>query len=148
MTAVQVPLGTPDDWWEQAEPITHAEAEERTLGDWYITKVATAGDTKPNYRLSTPSRPPSQHKKDRPRHNNGLSDRVRCLIRTHQPLPAWQTAHYVLADLERGSERRVPWARKKTGRWHCLEDGRRTINDNVMAELHPEPATFTTESVL
>ena len=37
-------IGTPDDWWEQAEEISTAEAQERTLGDWYITVIRTAGD--------------------------------------------------------------------------------------------------------
>jgi len=151
MSTEPVFTGTPDDWWDNATPIPVSEAEERTLGNWYITKVRTAGDTKPTYRLSTPSRPPNREKRSKLAEWDGdrTSDRVRLLISSAVPEPAWRKATYVLADLEQGSDRRVAWVRKATGRWHCLEDGRRTINDHAMELLHPLPAAFTvTEDLL
>jgi hypothetical protein len=39
--------GTPDQWWEKAEPLTEAEAAERRVGDWYIAQEGTG------YRIST-----------------------------------------------------------------------------------------------
>jgi hypothetical protein len=140
MSATPAFTGTPDDWWENAERISHAEAEERNLGDWYIVKMNTAGQTKPNYRLSTPSKPPNMDKRSKPRYNNGESDRVRCLIRGSEPMPAWMTSPFVMAERPDGGAERVPWVRKNSGRWQLLQDGRVNINDHAMAELNPKPA--------
>lgn len=135
--------GTPDDWWEQAERITAAEAEERTMGSWYITQVRTAGDTKPGYRLSTPSRPANQDRKaNKSQHE---STRVRRLMSS--PVPAWIGSLMVFADTA-GEEamHRLPWVRKNSGRWQCLADARPTINDHAMAELNPSPAIITEDT--
>lgn len=139
--------GTPHDWWEQAERITMSEAEERTLGNWYITQVRSAGDTGPSYRISTPSKPPNRAKASRiPPGWDAESKRVRLLIRSETPEPVWRTSDFVMADLEEGSGERSLWVRKEsTGRWNCLTDGRKNVNDTVMGRLNPRPATITEE---
>lgn len=135
--------GTPDDWWEQAAPIMESEAANRNLGDWYIIQVRTAGNTKPGYRVSTPSKPynSDQLLKAMGPHDK-VSDRVRLLIRTKAPIPPWMTSEFVLADLEAGSTRRGPWRRKNNGRWQQINDARISVNDHTMSELNPKPATF------
>ena len=135
--------GTPDDWWEQATPIMESEAANRNLGDWYITQVRTAGNTKPGYRVSTPSKPynTDQLLKAIGPHDR-VSDRVRLLIRTETPAAPWMTSQFVLADLEEGSADRVPWRRNNAGRWQCITDGRISVNDHTMRDLNPKPATF------
>lgn len=135
--------GTPDDWWEQATVITVAEANNRNLGDWYITQVRTAGDTKPGYRISTPSKPFNTDKLLKAlQANNGVSARVRRLIHNEAPLEPWMTSAFVLADREEGGTARVPWRRNNSGKWQCVTEPRISINDHLMAELNPKPATF------
>lgn len=136
-------IGTPDDWWEQATQITEAEATNRNLGDWYITQVRTAGDTKPAYRVSTPSKPYNSDQLLKAlRANNGVSERVRRLIHTETPVAPWMTSQFVLADREQGGTDRVPWRRNNSGKWQCITDGRISINDHMMSDLNPKPATF------
>ena len=144
MTETPIFIGTPDDWWEQAEEITTAEARNRTLGCWYITLVRTAGDTKPGYRLSTPSKPANQDqlRKDLEKGHAGADPRVRCLLRSTEPMPEWMRSTFVTAEIPNSGAERFPWVRKKSGRWHCLTDGRLTVNDHTMAELNPTPARF------
>lgn len=136
-------LGTPDDWWEQATPIMESEAANRNLGDWYITQVRTAGDTKPGYRVSTPSKPFNTDKLLKAMHSHDkVSARVRLLIRTQTPIPEWMSSEFVLADLEVGSADRGPWRRLNSGRWQRITDGRISVNDHTMRDLNPKPATF------
>jgi len=137
--------GTPDDWWENSECIMESEASNRVLGNWYITRVRTAGDTKPGYRLSTPSKPPNTDNllRDRGPHDKE-SERVRLLIRMEAETPLWMMSHLVIADTAVGKTlQRLPWMRKKSGRWQSLFDGRLNINDHSMAELNPAPARIT-----
>lgn len=143
-----MPAGTPDDWWEAAEIITTAEEAERHLNCWYITRIRTAGDTKPGYRLSTPSKPPNIDRMLALAQRPVPSERVRCIFRSTESLPSWMTSDYVQADLDEGKEERAIWVRKRTGRWHCLTDGRKNVNDHTMALLHPRPATFTVEDLI
>lgn len=141
----QIFVGTPDDWWEQAERIQISEANNRSLGAWYITKQRTAGATKPFYRLMTPSKPPNMDQllKEQGPHNRE-SETVRCLMRLEMEMPAWMSASLVIADTKtEGYVQRLPWIRKNNGRWHSLFDGRLTINDHSMAELNPTPAAIT-----
>lgn len=140
----QLPEGTPDDWWKLAEVISTAEAQERTLGDWYITLVRTAGDTKPGYRLSTPSKPANQANllKLHQKWPGVEAERVRCLVRTTTPPQPWLTSELVQADFKEGSAERVIWVRKNSGRWHSLRNGNRTANDHQMALLRPVPASI------
>jgi hypothetical protein len=135
--------GTPDDWWEQAAPILESEAANRVLGDWYITQVRTAGNTKPGYRLSTPSKPFNldQLKKAMGPHDK-VSDRVRVLIRTRTRIPEWMGSEFVLANMEEGSTERAPWRRNNNGRWQRLKAGMISVNDHTMSNLNPKPATF------
>ncbi|MEO3931371.1 hypothetical protein WMO79_00965 [Micrococcaceae bacterium Sec7.4] len=145
--AATVPVfhGTPDDWWEQATQITEAEANNRNLGDWYITQVRTAGDTKPGYRVSTPSKPfNSDQLLKALRSNNGVSERVRRLIHQETPAEPWMASEFVMADMEEGSADRGPWRRMNSGRWQRITDARISVNDHTMRELNPVPGTFTT----
>lgn len=154
--------GTPDDWWDQASVITEAEAENRKLGDWYIVKQAHANGSGFSYRMMTPAKPynADQLVKALNAGKGHPSERVRCLIRTDQQLPAWQTAEFVYADLKKDayyrgedgehigwveeSTRRL-WTRKANGRWNCLHDGRVSVNDQTMATLNPKPAKIIEE---
>jgi hypothetical protein len=153
MTDLQAFAGTPDDWWEQAERIQVSEANNRSLGAWYITKQKTAGQTKAVYRLMTPSRPPSMDQllKSLGPHNRE-SDSVRCLMRLEMEMPAWMTSQIVIADTGMATTegkkmvQRLPWVRKNSGRWQSLFDGRRNINDHEMAELNPAPARITEDN--
>jgi hypothetical protein len=108
--------------------------------------MRSAGATKDNYRISTPSKPANMDKLLSG--SRAVSERVRLLIRNTESLPAWVTSDFVQADLEEGSDKRAIWVRKATGRWHCLTDGRKTINDHTMALLHPKPATFTVDDLI
>jgi hypothetical protein len=136
-------LGTPDDWWEQATPIMESEAANRNLGDWYIAQVRTAGDTKPGYRVSTPSKPfnSDQLLKAMGPHDK-VSDRVRLLIRMETRIPEWMTSEFVLADMKEGSTDRAPWRRNNNGKWQRLKAGMISVNDHTMSNLNPKPATF------
>lgn len=140
-------VGTPDDWWENSENIMVSEAENRTLGNWYITQVRTAGNTKPGYRLSTPSKPANTDKLLTARGpHDKISDRVRLLIRMEAETPSWMGARLVIADTKVGETvQRLPWMRKNNGRWTSLFDGRLSINDHSMAELNPASAKITEE---
>lgn len=140
-------VGNPDDWWEQAERIMISEANNRSLGAWYITRQRTAGQTKPSYRLMTPSKPPNMDQllKEMGPHNRE-SETVRCLMRMELEMPPWMTAHLVIADTEVGGiKQRLPWVRKNSGRWQSVFDGRLNINDHSMAELNPAPARIIEE---
>lgn len=141
--------GTPDDWWEQAEEIMESEASNRELGNWYITQIRTAGDTRPGYRLSTPSKPPNTDNLIKARGpQDTVSLRVRLLVRGVAEVPAWMTSIMVVADTVVGDEiTRLPWMRKKSGRWQSLYDGRLNINDHAMAELNPNPATISEDLI-
>jgi hypothetical protein len=141
--AVPVFRGTPDDWWEQATQITVAEANNRNLGDWYITKVRTAGDTKPGYRVSTPSKPYNSDQLLKALQTNpGVSERVRRLIHHETPIEPWMTSEFVMADLTVDRPERGPWRRLNSGRWQRLSGPMISVNDHTMRELNPKPATF------
>lgn len=149
MSEQPVFTGTPDDWWEQAEEIMESEAANRTLGSWYITQIRTAGNTRPGYRLSTPSKPANTDNliKARGPHDS-VSLRVRRLITGEADTPSWVTSLMVVADTVVGDEtQRLPWIRKNNGRWQSLYDGRININDHAMAELNPNSATITEDLI-
>lgn len=142
--AVPVFRGTPDDWWDNAEVITVAEANNRIVGDWYIAQVRTAGNTKPGYRVSTPSQAYNSDQLLKAiRANLGMSDRVRRLIHYETPLEAWINCDFVMADLTVDRPERGPWRRQNNGRWQRLTGPMLSINDHNMRELNPVPATFT-----
>lgn len=151
MTENTLPAGTPDDWWEAAQPIMESEAAERNLGAWYITKVRTAGDTKPNYRLSTPSKPPNMDKRLKlatSPHFERESIRVRCLIpAAPEAEPAWVTAQYVIADVPDQADRQL-WVRRKSGKWGLVLNGNKQVNDHTMAELNPAPARVVEDDLI
>lgn len=144
--------GTPDDWWDNAENILESEASNRTLGNWYIVRQQTAGQTKPTYRVSTPSKPANMDQllKAKGPHDK-VSERVRLLIRSEAETPAWMLSHLVIADTgvatTDGSKlvQRLPWVRKNSGRWQSLYNGSLNINDHQMADLNPAPARITEE---
>lgn len=135
--------GTPDDWWDQATPITEAEAQNRNSGDWYITRVRTAGETKPGYRLTSPSkRYNSDQLLKAINANLGMSERVRRLIHYDTPVEPWIGSDFVMADLTADRPDRGPWRRMTNGRWQRLTGPMITVNDHQMSELNPVPATF------
>lgn len=141
--------GDPNDWWERAEQISMAEAENRKLGNWYIIRQRTAGKQIHSYRLMTPSRPPLGEKilkaEEQGKHRV-TAEGIRVLIRGEAETPAWMTSRVVIADFDDFPEgptttSRQPWVRKN-GRWQAVYDGRRSINDHAMAELNPVPASI------
>lgn len=139
-STVPVFTGAPTDWWEAAEEITQAEAQERSLGDWYIVKIRNAGGGDGGYRLHQPRTQPNAMNRIKllEQYGNQVSDRVRCLIRSETPLPAWLTSEFIMADMKTG--KRGAWRRASNGQWRCITDGRWTVNDASMAEMNPVPA--------
>jgi len=136
--------GTPDDWWENAEPITHAEAQERNMGDWYIARVTSrtwdGSESRARYTISTPSKLPNREKADAAYGSQGIAERVRRLIHMPEEVPAWKLAEMVTAEVPGKGPERHPWMRNANGRWRLLSDARINVNDASMAELNPRPA--------
>lgn len=137
--------GTPDQWWEKAEPITEAEAADRRLGDWYIGREASS------YRVSTSTLSTNESRKIvlRQRIARGettaesISAKIRKLIHIEVEPPEWLSAELVIADdLELGSTKRVAW-RKANYRWQLLSDARVAVNEHSMALLNPKIAVIT-----
>lgn len=136
--------GTPDQWWEQAEPITEAEAAERVLGTWYILAETRAGEHTGSYRISLPTLASNLPRKDaleRRIHLDGanpddISPNVRALIRVSIERPDWMEADLVIADAELGSSERVPW-RQKNAKWMQVFNPTKSAGERRMAELNP-----------
>ncbi|WP_311245343.1 MULTISPECIES: hypothetical protein [unclassified Microbacterium] len=146
MTAPDAPIfhGTPDQWWEQAEVITYAEAADRTLGSWYIMQDTNRGEPTGAFRVAQPS-PHSNHtRKDElnrlahlgQRDPQAVAPHVRALIRVPAARDDWMDADLVIADAAVGSDERVAWRRAK-GQWRQVFAGGKSISERRMAELNP-----------
>lgn len=141
--------GTPDQWWEQAEPITEEEAAERMLGTWYIVAETRSGDQTGSYHVGLPT-----HASNIPRRDalarrvaagdvrlHDIAPHVRALVRSSIERPEWLDADLVIADAAVGSADRVPW-RRKNARWLQVFDATRTASERTMVQLNPTLATI------
>lgn len=149
---IEQPLlsGTPDQWWEQAEPVTEEEAADRYLGTWYILAEQRDGILTDSYRISRATKGSNEARK------GALARRIdrgevraedtapflRALIRVHVEQPAWADADLVMADAEVGSSERTPWRRNRSGRWTQVFGGK-TVSEQTLRELHPVQAAIT-----
>jgi hypothetical protein len=142
--------GTPDEWWEQAEPVTEAEAAEREYGSWYIVAEMRGGTATDTYRISRTTKGSNEQRKNALRlaiargdvRAEDTSKRVRALIRVHVEPPAWLESDLVMADREPGSSKRTPYRRNTSGRWTQVFGGK-TLSEQSMQELNPAPASIT-----
>mgnify|MGYP001165981307 CR=1 FL=1 len=151
MSAQPVFTGTPEQWWEQAEPVMESEAAERLLGSWYIVAESRKGGHTGSYRVARPTRAGNDQRLASLRHEvargrkteTQTSDTVRRLIYVPQSEPEWATAQIVIADAREGSDERVAW-RKSPKYWLQVFDARASVSDATMARLNPVVATITT----
>lgn len=142
--------GTPDQWWEQAEPITEEEAADRHVGTWYILAESRDGVLTDTYRISRATRASNEARKAALRRDIERGDRraedtaknLRALIRVHVEQPAWTHADIVMADVEASGAERIPWRRNSNGRWTQIFGGK-TVSEQTMALLNPVQASIT-----
>lgn len=149
-TNEQTLTGTPNDWWDQAERITEAEAAERVLGTWYITS-----ETRPSgassYRVSTPTLASNEPRKAALRdaiaygkkRESDMSAKVRVLMRVPIERPAWMDVDFLIADIEIGSTERSLWRKTNAGNWQLVLDGRVRVGEKTMLQLNPAIANIT-----
>lgn len=142
--------GTPDQWWEQAEPITEEEAADRHVGTWYILAESRDGVLTDTYRISRATKASSEARKATLRRDIERGERraedtarnLRALIRVHIEQPMWATADLVIADVQDHSSERTPWRRNANGRWTQIFGGK-TVSEQTMSLLHPVQASIT-----
>lgn len=142
--------GTPDQWWDQAEPITEEEAADRHLGTWYILAESRDGVPTDSYRISRPTQASNEARKAALRRRIDFGSRrpedtaknLRALVRVHVEQPAWIVADLVIANASSDDGTRVPWRRARSGRWTQVFGGI-TISEQTLRELNPVPASIT-----
>lgn len=140
-------FGTPDQWWEQAEPITEEEAAERHLGTWYIVAEMRDGAFTGAYRIARPTIASNRTRKEalerrffpQPPRLDDIAQNVRALIRVPVERSAWMDADLVIANVAVDSTERVPW-RRKGDRWVEVFNGSRSVSEQGMQQLNPTPA--------
>lgn len=144
-------VGTPDDWWHQATPITEAEAADRVIGNWYISNEQRSPSQVSAYRVATPnvSSNPTRRAALRRAIERGeiqgeesISPTVRRLIQTNLVAPDWLESPLLLADHDIDSDERVLWRRTNSG-WQMVFDGRVSVTLRKMLQLRPVAATIT-----
>lgn len=140
--------GTPDDWWNQAEQVTNAEAAERGLANWYISRHKSTG----GYLLHQAK--PSSNRMRKAKFDRDVAagkvdpyqidPKIRRLISIPEDRPEWLDAPLVLADSDTDPQhsQRIAFTRKGVY-WVRLDDQRIRIPDELMAERNPAPAQIT-----
>lgn len=147
-------LGTPDQWWEQAEPILESEAAERHLGSWYIMRETNRGEPTGSFRVAVPTMQNNASRLDElnrlvhrgEKHRDDLAENVRALIRVPQERPEWMDADLIIADSEVGSSERVAWRHAK-GQWRQVFDPKKSAGERRMVDLNPVVADITPKEV-
>ncbi|ROR76058.1 hypothetical protein SAMN06295974_3794 [Plantibacter flavus] len=147
-TEAPVFVGTPDDWWQQAQTITEAEAAERVIGNWYITNEQRSANQAASYRVSIGNGASNGTRKAALRRaieqgviasQERISPHVRRLIQAQVETPPWLDADLVVANSHIGSSERLLW-RKSTNGWQRVFDGRITVSLHTMLQLEPVAA--------
>ncbi|MCY1718575.1 hypothetical protein OVA26_16685 [Microbacterium sp. SL62] len=141
--------GTPDQWWENAEPITEEEVADRVLGTWYITAETRNREHTGAFRIALPTAAGNHQRRDqlqRRAYENGfrptdISPNVRALMRIAVAREPWMDAAFVFAT-DPDTNERVLW-RPKNGRWVLVSNASRSCSEAAMADLRPVIAVIT-----
>lgn len=143
-------FGTPEQWWEQAEPITEDEAANRHLGTWYISADTNRGEPTGSFRLAQPTLASNATRVDALNRRmylnettpDSIAPNVRALLRVPVEREPWMDGDLVVADSAKGSTERVAWRRTKAGQWRQVFEANKSAGERAMAELNPVVATI------